>query len=314
MKKNLVFLLFSFFCAALAFDACTKDVPPSNPYDALDDGNVKAVDTLERNGISAIHRDIVFPKCAKPGCHDGHFEPDFRTVESTYSTLVYAVIKKNNGAKSFRYRVVPDSSAKSVFYERLNNCCFVNTNDRMPQDNIGQALPDDDLLRIKTWIDEGAKDIFKVRPAAPNGYPAFPWWGAFDSKFPAQWNSISADSNRIDKKGDQPVLIAVNATFTLIPWLSDDKTSVGALTNSRLLLSYVKDDFSAPVKTIVPVKQIFDNKAFWLCTVSTAGLLTDTVVYMRYYCNDGDHAQDAEFPNNAAPSWAKSYWSLYIKP
>ena len=218
-KNYIALFLFALFGVVVFFDACKKDPAPKNPFDDVDYGVNTSLDTLDKYSITAIHRDIVFPKCAKPGCHDGHFEPDFRTVESTYSTLVYQPITKNNVAKTFKYRVLPDSSSKSVLYERLNNCCFVNTNDRMPQDNIGKPLPDEDLNRIKTWIDNGAKDIFNQPSIAPNALPQFPWWGAFDDKFPAQWNSINNDTNRINDINDQPVLIKPNQIFTLIPWM-----------------------------------------------------------------------------------------------
>ena len=145
VKNGIALFLSALFFVVVFFDACKKDSVPKNPYDDVDYGSTATTDTLDKYSIIAIHRDIVFPKCAKPGCHDGHFEPDFRSVESTYSTLIYAPIKKNNVAKTFVYRVVPSKSSESVFYERINNCCFVNTNDRMPQDNIGTALPDDDL-------------------------------------------------------------------------------------------------------------------------------------------------------------------------
>ncbi|MCX6183174.1 MAG: hypothetical protein NT150_14765 [Bacteroidetes bacterium] len=313
-KNYIAIFLMATFVAVLFFNACKKDPAPKNPYDDVDYGISASTDTLDPLSITAIHRDIVFPKCAKPGCHDGHFEPDFRTVESTYSTMVYQPITKNNVGKTFKYRVLPDSSSKSVLYERLNNCCFVNNNDRMPQDNIGKALPDADLNRIKTWIDNGAKDIFGQVALVPNALPQFPWWSAFDNKFPAQWNSISDDTNRVGKKGDQPVLMKANQIFTLIPWMSDDKTSVANFTNCKLLFSYNQYDFSSPVKTVYPVKQTYGKDAFWISTVNTTGLLTDTIIYMRFYCNDGDHAQDTEFPNSTIWKGYRTYWSLYIKP
>ena len=59
------------------------------------------------------------PYCANSGCHDGNFEPDFRTVESSYSTLVYQPVVKNNDNQTYEYRVVPGNSAQSILYARL---------------------------------------------------------------------------------------------------------------------------------------------------------------------------------------------------
>jgi len=314
-KNYIVLFLFALFFTILLFDACKKDPAPINPYSTVNYGTTTTLDTLDKNSLIAIHRDIFFPKCAKPGCHDGHFDPDFRTVESAYSTLVYQPIHKNNIAKSFYYRVVPDSSSRSVLYERLNNCCFVNTNDRMPQDNIGTPLPDDDLLRVKTWIDNGAKDIFNQVSLPRDTLPVFPWWSAFDSKyFPANWISISDDTNRINNNGSLSVIMDTNKSFILIPWITEYKIPIGNLIHSRLLLSYKMDDFSAPIRTVYPTAETFGDKTFWVCSMNTAGLLTDTIIYMRYYCNDGLHSQDAEFPTNTLWSGYKTYWSLYIKP
>lgn len=118
--------------------------------------------------LAGIHQSILKPSCAIPGCHDGHFEPDFRTPQSSFSTTVWQPIIKNNAQNEFEYRVVPFKPEASVLFERINNCCFVNQDDRMPQDDIGQALPDEEIEAIETWIREGAKDIFGK--SQPNPY------------------------------------------------------------------------------------------------------------------------------------------------
>ena len=102
---------------------------------------------------------IFGPTCASAGCHDGHFEPDFRTLQSTFCTTVFHPIIKNNSAKEFEFRVFPYSRKQSVLFERITNCCFVNVDDRMPQDNIGVPLPDDQIEKIGEWIDAGARNI-----------------------------------------------------------------------------------------------------------------------------------------------------------
>jgi hypothetical protein len=102
----------------------------------------------------------VFSKsCALNGCHDGSFEPHLMTPYSAHQTLVWQAVVKNNLQNSFTYRVVPFDTAASVLHERISNCCFVNQDDRMPQNTIGEALPDEDIQLIADWILAGAPDL-----------------------------------------------------------------------------------------------------------------------------------------------------------
>lgn len=116
------------------------------------------------NSLMKIHRITLLPSCAVAGCHDGHFEPDFRTTQSTYYTTVLHPVTKNNARAEFEFRVVPGNRKKSVLYERITNCCFVNQDDRMPQLNIGEVLPNEEIERIGKWIDAGAPNIDGSKP------------------------------------------------------------------------------------------------------------------------------------------------------
>lgn len=54
-------------------------------------------DTWNYNTIQGLHAGLFKPTCANSGCHDGNFEPDFRTVESSYYSLVQQpVIKRTS--------------------------------------------------------------------------------------------------------------------------------------------------------------------------------------------------------------------------
>ena len=118
--------------------SCSEDLGLDNPYDGIDYGpGDPKVEDLDPFTITSLHRDIFQARCALPGCHDGRFEPDFRTVQSAYSTLVYHPIIKNNAENQFKYRVVPFDPDLSVLMERLSNCCFVNQDDGMPQTILG---------------------------------------------------------------------------------------------------------------------------------------------------------------------------------
>ena len=301
-----------------SINACKKDeVVPENPFDSVDYGESTAVvDTLDKNSIASIHNEIFRLKCANPGCHDGSFEPDFRTVMSTYSTLVYHPIVKNNAAKSFTYRVVPLKSAESVLYERITNITFVNQNDRMPQDNIGVGLPADDIARIKAWIDEGAKDFTGVSPLLPNNEPVYQWMYVIkDEGFPTVWDTevLSEEADRIGGEGQNSIIFTADLSVVLNSEITDDLTPISQLKNARLLFSYDKNDFSSPIKTVTSQYLNYGTGETWYNKFSTTGFLPNKTVYMRYYINDGDQANDSEVPNNDSPNWFKTYWSFIIQ-
>jgi hypothetical protein len=109
--------------------------------------------------IVGLYKFIFSKHCDVRGCHDGTFEPNFTTIQSSYYTLVYHPIIKNNRINSFKYRVVPYDTSKSVLYERITNCCFVNDNDRMPQFSDIEKLSAAEIECVGKWIMDGAKNI-----------------------------------------------------------------------------------------------------------------------------------------------------------
>src|SRR6188768_2497641 len=90
--------------------SCEKEKEPGNPYDDVNyDTDTTTNPTVDPNSIVGLHQNIFFPRCAKSGCHDGTFEPDYRTVMSTYSTLVYSPVVKPtvDSISFFKLRVKP---------------------------------------------------------------------------------------------------------------------------------------------------------------------------------------------------------------
>src|SRR4051812_20562994 len=99
--RNSILLLLAVISILLfmVMHACKKpnEVVPHNPYDDIhrDDTTSYGI-PLDSLTITYVHKKILSTRCALPGCHDGHFEPDYRTPQSSFSTLVYASIIKNN--------------------------------------------------------------------------------------------------------------------------------------------------------------------------------------------------------------------------
>lgn len=314
MKKTLIAGIFIVAAFAVMLTACKKEEPvPENPYSKVDYGDTNPVnDTLQLNSITAIHRDILFPKCAVPGCHDGNFEPDFRTVQSSFSTLVYAPIIKNNAAGSFLYRVIPGDTAGSVLHERITNCCFVNVDDRMPQDNIGTGLPASEINRISTWILQGAKDAAGNEAIRPDLEPSLSLYVAVNSTFNVE---LSALAFREDSLIYNPFRVPSGTdNFYFAALVSDDITPLAQLQYNKLYLSTSMDDFSSAIQLQATFVNVPNQQPVWLVNIPASTLTTGVQYYMRYYVNDGNHPQNTEFPRTDSNDFFKSYWSFILQP
>ena len=303
MKKFLFFALIMSFVLI----NCTEDDFPINPYDGIDYGNsTLVIDTVSSTSFVKLHRDVLGPSCNVMGCHDGSFEPDFRTVESAYNTLVYHTIIKNNLTEDFTYRVVPGDTGLSVLHERLTNCCFVNTNDRMPQDNIGNSLPEADLDAVTAWILEGAKDITGAIPNAPNNLPNIKYFYVTN----ADYDSVYSE-NRIGGLFYNPFLMPNNEQVNFIFRVKDDHTIAQNLKINQLSISENIDDFSNSIIAVAYIASNSSPKVFIL-QFNTSDLEVNKTYFMRYTVSD-EEDQITTYPNNQTSFVYKNIWSFTVQ-
>ncbi len=297
----------------LLWEACKKDEVPINPYDKVNyGGGGNPPDTVDPNSIVGLHRNIFATRCALPACHDGAFEPDYRTVESTWNTLVYHPVTKNTADTAFVFRVVPGDTSMSVLYERITNCCFININDRMPQDNIGVPLASKDINAIGTWIMNGARDWNGDLPIYPNTPPSFIFFAALDS-LTATATNFSVPTNRVDSIPFYSFYMDSGVNMYFIPFVEDDSTAVADITVNSLRFSYVGNDFSTPISSLTAsFLDLGGGNGLWYVDVNTAGFLMDTIVYMRYYMNDGDNPE-VEWPNNSSEPLFWTFQSFIVR-
>ncbi len=141
---------------------CSKE-DPSNPYDSLvypSEGQDSIA--LETGDLIRLHRDIFLPTCANSGCHDGSFEPDFRTPQSTYNTTVGHVAIKGRPGEEMNIRVKPGDASNSMLLFRLEQD-LENSSGIMPLSiDPGSDWPEQKgryIEDIKAWINAGAKNI-----------------------------------------------------------------------------------------------------------------------------------------------------------
>jgi len=165
-------LIFIFSLLVLTF-GCKKE-EKVNPFDLPENKEPivnNPVVTIDANSFAGLHKNIFKPTCANSGCHDGTFEPDFRTVESSYNTLVLKPVIKNDVAGSFQFRVKPGDANASVLMNRVT----VDIDELSGIMPLGLS-PGSDweskkvgyIENIRNWIINGAKDVFGNSPVGTN--------------------------------------------------------------------------------------------------------------------------------------------------
>ena len=170
MKKHQSILGALFLLLAL----CTcKKKDTANPYDSIDRTVPNYNPTpasLPEGSFAWLHANVFKPTCANSGCHDGTFEPEFRTMASAYNSLVRQPTISNDSAQSFSVRVLPGDANGSWLHERLIN--FVpNTSGIMPlvtePSSDWPAKKTMYIQKITDWINAGAPDMYgNPAPAA----------------------------------------------------------------------------------------------------------------------------------------------------
>ena len=297
-------------------DKLTVQTPPTpfNPYDTLNynTGGLTYVPP-DSNTFLGIHTYILSPKCAQPACHDGSFEPDYRTVQSAYNTLVYAPDVKAYTDTSFHFRVVPFDTTHSWLH------CRLTTNDqvlgRMP---LYSTLPASQIKIITNWINNGAPDIFGNIPNVPNVQPSFYGLVAF----------LTSNGNRIDTaRGGfplNPMRFPKNSTVDVWFGVLDDNPQYPfQLGDRKIKLSTNAYGFgSATAQSLITettnykVAPAFNGAPvpyFLHYQVNTSQYKTGDVVYMRVYVKDNNHTSDTEIPTDTSPFYLQTYVSFVVQ-
>nr|MDQ3071777.1 hypothetical protein [Bacteroidota bacterium] len=280
------------------------------PYDTIIHPGGGGANPVDSASLIGVHEFVFSKKCAQPGCHDGSFEPDYRTVQSTYNTLVYHDVVKNNAQGSFKYRVVPFDTARSWLHERLTTHDAVLG--RMP---LYDTLADWQLQLVERWIMDGARDMFGNTPARPNFQPATLGIAAY---------LPDAGNYRVDTirgRFFEPFYVPKNTSLALWFGLYDDKTVPPLFTVNQVKFSTDMYDFSGAVTYPLVVETSpknhpgFDGKMypfFHHITINTAQWSPGTIVYMRIYVKDPDHAQATEIPSGSSQFPLLTYFSFII--
>ncbi len=294
MKKLLYILSFALLFGALS---CEKETTSNAENPFLDQqGPDTSVSKLSLSTIEGLHQNVFAVKCANPTCHDGSFEPDFRTVQSTYSSLVYHPVTKNDDQGSYTYRVHPGKANESWITHR------VTTDDevlgRMPL--YAKPLSTEEINGLKTWINNGAKDVNGNLPDFPNLPPTVYGYQALDA------NNDRVDTNRVNGWASAMTLGA-NQTYTLVFYVEDDTSATADLKNQKVEFSLSRDNF-VPMASI-PVIKLWENVT--VATLNTSQFSSNTTIYFRYYLED-EHGNATQMPSNQSQYWWKENFSFIL--
>lgn len=282
----------------LILASCKKE---DDPF-PVDDGGGASSQTNSNpdpNSIGGLHKNIFAPRCAVPSCHGGTFEPDFRTVESTYYTLVYHPVVKNTVNEKYTYRVVPRDTARSWLYHRVTK--HDSLIPRMPI--YLEALSAEDIGHIKNWILNGAPDARGVLPVLANLPPKIGGYYAYDSTF-----------TRIDplRSGwSAPFPAARGQHIKLWVFVDDKETEDKKLLLNQMKFSLDPNDFS----NAITANAVWMNGPVcwgWVVSINTMQFPAGSLVYMRYYIKDPVLNQVVEMPSNTSYSYYKTNFSFQL--
>lgn len=299
-------LLFSLL-AILLFQACKPETKTiENPYDSINrnDTGQNPNDTIpDPASITGIYKNILSVKCANPGCHDGHFEPDFRTIQSSYATLVYAPVKKYTNDSAFVWRVKPNDVSKSWLHERLT------TDDpvlgRMPL--YSTALSTEEMDHIKTWINRGAPAADGSLPVKPNTLPLM------EGFIVTTLSGIRIDTIREGGISYNPILLPKDSDVVFYFVVSDDETPTSNLTQNQMKVSADMNDYSN-AQTYTATFLNLGQYQLWRVQFNTNAFPVNLQRYLRYYVGDGVNTSVTEFPNNDSQLFIKNFASFKVVP
>ena len=306
--------LFIVAVVLLSFWGCKRE--SINPYDAIQDEDTAEVVTEFPVGtFPHLYQKIFKPTCANSGCHDGSFEPDFRSISSAYNTLVHHPVIANDETNSFAYRVVPGDTAASLLHERLLRF-LPNSSGIMPlaveNNSDWPSKRSEYIAAIKSWIMAGAPDLAGNAAPAHNTNLLPMNYGL--AVFPSGNTTTQFQRANPGLAGIGPYIINGGISDVYIyPW--DDNAG---LFNYQLLsweLSYSVTDFQPIASGLFFAAPVVYSNDFGGSTAPFTKLSTidfsaysGQTVYMRIRMNDGIQAEDNFIPTaNSNPFWYAVY-------
>lgn len=301
----------------LLLAACRKE--EVNPFDRPDAApSNPTVAAIPAGNFAWIHQRILRPSCALSGCHDGSFEPEFRTISGAYNSLVMHPVIANDPQNSFTYRVVPGDVNASFLHERLT--AFVpNTSGIMPldftDDSDWPANEQAYINAITAWIQGGARDMFGQPPSSGDLQPQVIGLLAYPA------GTSNAAYPRGTDAGIQPIEVPAGPVDLWFAF-ADDQTAANALGVNQYRITTSTAAFPTASAAAFQIGSTiigpdFGNSSTAFTHKATLDLSTysaGTVLFVRAYVSDGDDGSITEIPNDGTEAPMLNYFTLRITP
>lgn len=315
-KRNTKLFIFPTLIILL-LGACSKN-KNDNPYDNWkDDVKESPINNVEidPNSIQGLHKNIFKPTCSNSGCHDGSFEPDFRTIESTYNSLINRLSTNTDpNQPQFSKRVVPGNASQSMLLHRILE--FIpGSQGKMPlTTDPGSDWPEKKetyIDNIRTWINNGAKDQFGNSPSNIDFTPQMGGLLVF----------VNGSTTPLPHVGYQPVLVPSSASqVKIMISILDDKTPLSQLGPNTINFSLNPYEFKGAEQSLSKESSPFlglgvsgETVEYWYSIslpLSSIGVSGD-VIWCRV--NTTDNVNPSLFiPSNETSFNFKKYFAIKI--
>ncbi len=297
--------------------SCKKD-KNKNPFDNWkneDKGNAIDDINIDPNSIQGLHKNIFKPTCSNSGCHDGNFEPDFRTIESSYNTLLFRLATNYDPNNSnIKFRVDPNNTDESMLLHRILN--FIpGTQGKMPltvdPGSDWPTLKEDYIQNIKNWINEGCKDQFGNLPSAQDFEPQLGGMIVF----------ADGSNTPLPRSGFNPIMIPSGTQNIKIMFAYlDDKTPVSSFGATTANFSLIPGKYENPEKSVTKETSAFSSKGFNLpaidywhsITIPISDLgVTNDLIWIRTTTTDNVNSNTL-IPSTLASFNAKKHYAIRI--
>ncbi|MFM9984087.1 MAG: hypothetical protein ACKVOK_02590 [Flavobacteriales bacterium] len=303
--------------------SCKKNTDPVNPYANIvipPPAYNPTVDDLPEGSFAWLHGKIFKPTCANSGCHDGTFEPEFRSISSAYNSLVNHPVISNNPGNTFEYRVVPFNSAESWLHERLT-VNVENTSGMMPLEFGDSDWPENNdyyIQKITDWINSGAKDMYgNPAPSANANTPPLVYGMVV---YPHN-NTTTPYTREVDSPYGIGGFEVPNdlVDVWILPY--DDNAGVNQFESISLKASASATDFGTFIPGTFSLQTPiagydFNNEPqslYYKCTLDLSTATPGETWYMRCYVDDGVQTNITEIPNNSSQPFWYLLFSLKIQ-
>lgn len=310
MRKKIA-MIFFYLITVMMWWGCESE-EPDNPYDDLEypsTSNAAAQINIPEGNFAWLHAKVFKPTCSNSGCHDGTFEPDFRTIAGSYNSLVYQPVIANDQANSFEFRVIPGNHQSSWLHERLT-VDVINTSGMMPlvvdtgsTDWITQK--NFYIEKIKAWIDSGAPDMYGNLPVNNQPNPAPLVYGML--AFP---NGNTTNPYEREQTPSLPIgSVLINSGLVDFWFVAFD--NIAGLTNyssftvkASSSLSNFENAVDVPCVLSSPVQGLdFTGSPamfYYKATLDFSALPSGETMFLRVNVSDGVQTLPTEVPNESS--------------